>query len=136
MTHTTRTDRSTQCKHNNNKLDGYFLGWTAVTDSEHICDNHYIVGSIDLFTAQHAEPTRRINFTEMGLQHGGDVHHRIIHLKRRHVRKIADGLARERGQTTPAIDFDCSNVAFNGGKNAVWLVRFLVGLARLGCVYE
>ena len=48
------------------------------------------------------------------LQHGGDVHHRIIHLKRRHVRKIADRLARVRGQTTPAIDFDCSDVVFKG----------------------
>ena len=68
----------------------------------------------------------------MGPQHGGDVHHRITGLRRRHVLKIANGLARECGLTTPAIDFDCSNVAFKGGKNAVWLAQFLVGWSRLG----
>ena len=68
----------------------------------------------------------------MGLQHGGDVHHRITGLRRRHVLKIANGLARDYGLTTPAIDFDCSNVAFKGGKNAVWLAQFLVGWSRLG----
>ena len=45
---------------------------------------------------------------------------------------IADGLPWECGQTTPAIDFDCINVAFKVGKNAVWLTQFLVRWARLG----
>ena len=68
----------------------------------------------------------------MGVNYGADVHHRLIRLKRRHVRKIAIGLAQEKGLTITAIDFDCSNVAFKGGKNPVWLAQFLIGWARLG----
>ena len=68
----------------------------------------------------------------MGVNYGPDVHHRLSRLKRRHVRKIAAGLAQVYGQTTPAIDFDCSNIAFKGRKNPVWLAQFLVGWARLG----
>ena len=68
----------------------------------------------------------------MGVNYGPDVHHRLSRLKRRHVRKIATGLAQDYGLSTPAIDFDCSNVAFKGGKNPVWLAQFLVGWARLG----
>ena len=61
----------------------------------------------------------------MGLQHG-DVHQTVSS------DPSPNGLARECGQTTPAIDFDCSNVAFKVGKNAVWLAQFLVRWARLG----